>query len=143
MWQSTIRRRPLYSQDAVSPVIGVVLMVAITVILAAVIASFVYGMPLQIQKPWQIGVSINVKQIPGDIFVVTMGGGDDFKRLVSVKGSVHGDYSLCPELSANSTPPLAIGAEMQCLGATPGSDHVVIVGHFNDGSDQVLLDTYL
>jgi archaeal flagellin N-terminal-like domain len=30
--------------DAVSPVIGVILMVAITVILAAVIAAFVFGM---------------------------------------------------------------------------------------------------
>jgi len=33
-----------YDDDAVSPVIGVILMVAITVILAAVIASFVLGL---------------------------------------------------------------------------------------------------
>ncbi|RLG22256.1 type IV pilin, partial [Methanosarcinales archaeon] len=32
------------NEEAVSPVIGVILMVAITVILAAVIASFVFGM---------------------------------------------------------------------------------------------------
>ncbi|MEM2991626.1 MAG: type IV pilin N-terminal domain-containing protein, partial [Halobacteria archaeon] len=32
------------SEEAVSPVIGVILMVAITVILAAVIAAFVFGM---------------------------------------------------------------------------------------------------
>ncbi len=32
------------NEDAVSPVIGVILMVAITVILAAVIAAFVFGM---------------------------------------------------------------------------------------------------
>ena len=34
----------LKEEDAVSPVIGVILMVAITVILAAVIAAFVFGM---------------------------------------------------------------------------------------------------
>ncbi|MFC6755721.1 MULTISPECIES: type IV pilin N-terminal domain-containing protein [Haloarcula] len=34
----------LHDDDAVSPVIGVILMVAITVILAAVIASFVLGL---------------------------------------------------------------------------------------------------
>ena len=34
----------LQDDDAVSPVIGVILMVAITVILAAVIASFVLGL---------------------------------------------------------------------------------------------------
>ncbi|MCE8423204.1 MAG: type IV pilin N-terminal domain-containing protein, partial [Candidatus Methanoperedens sp.] len=32
------------NEDAVSPVIGVILMVAITVILAAVIAAFVFGL---------------------------------------------------------------------------------------------------
>ena len=37
-------RKLLHDDDAVSPVIGVILMVAITVILAAVIASFVLGL---------------------------------------------------------------------------------------------------
>jgi flagellin-like protein len=37
-------RKLLHDEDAVSPVIGVILMVAITVILAAVIASFVLGL---------------------------------------------------------------------------------------------------
>ncbi|MEF8781821.1 MAG: type IV pilin N-terminal domain-containing protein, partial [Haloarculaceae archaeon] len=37
-------KRLLTDDDAVSPVIGVILMVAITVILAAVIASFVLGL---------------------------------------------------------------------------------------------------
>lgn len=39
--------------DAVSPVIGVILMVAITVILAAVIASFVLGLGQQTSQPPQ------------------------------------------------------------------------------------------
>ena len=37
-------------EDAVSPVIGVILMVAITVILAAVIAAFVFGMAGSVTK---------------------------------------------------------------------------------------------
>jgi flagellin-like protein len=37
-------------EDAVSPVIGVILMVAITVILAAVIAAFVFGMASGVSK---------------------------------------------------------------------------------------------
>ncbi len=39
------------NDEAVSPVIGVILMVAITVILAAVIAAFVFGMGPQKQAP--------------------------------------------------------------------------------------------
>ncbi|MDG6244640.1 MAG: type IV pilin N-terminal domain-containing protein [Methanolobus sp.] len=41
----------LDEEDAVSPVIGVILMVAITVILAAVIAAFVFGMGPPEQAP--------------------------------------------------------------------------------------------
>lgn len=41
----------LEEEDAVSPVIGVILMVAITVILAAVIAAFVFGMGPPKQAP--------------------------------------------------------------------------------------------
>ena len=41
----------LEEEDAVSPVIGVILMVAITVILAAVIAAFVFGMGPPEQAP--------------------------------------------------------------------------------------------
>ena len=40
----------LKREDAVSPVIGVILMVAITVILAAVIAAFVFGMASGVSK---------------------------------------------------------------------------------------------
>jgi len=43
-------RKLLHDDDAVSPVIGVILMVAITVILAAVIASFVLGLGDQAQQ---------------------------------------------------------------------------------------------
>jgi len=43
-------KKLLQDDDAVSPVIGVILMVAITVILAAVIASFVLGLGDQAQN---------------------------------------------------------------------------------------------
>ena len=39
------------NEEAVSPVIGVILMVAITVILAAVIAAFVFGMSPPAKAP--------------------------------------------------------------------------------------------
>jgi flagellin-like protein len=46
-----MRLKQLFEEDdAVSPVIGVILMVAITVILAAVIATFVLGLGEQISE---------------------------------------------------------------------------------------------
>jgi len=47
------------NDEAVSPVIGVILMVAITVILAAVIAAFVFGMSGNISKTKGVAVTAN------------------------------------------------------------------------------------
>ena len=54
-----IRKRFTADEDAVSPVIGVILMVAITVILAAVIGTFVLGLGQDIQTNVQAGASVN------------------------------------------------------------------------------------
>jgi flagellin-like protein len=74
-------RKLLKEDDAVSPVIGVILMVAITVILAAVIASFVLGLGDQASQTtpqasmsWDYsGDTYNVK--------VTHDGGDSIKQV--------------------------------------------------------------
>ena len=61
-------------EEAVSPVIGVILMVAITVILAAVIAAFVFGMSGSLsQSP--PNVSIGARSSGTDL-IVTHNGGD-------------------------------------------------------------------
>ncbi|MDI9642568.1 MAG: type IV pilin N-terminal domain-containing protein [Archaeoglobales archaeon] len=64
-------------EKGVSPVIGVILMVAITVILAAVIASFVFGMSGTVTKPKTPGLSL--KRIDTDtisVVITDMGGAD-------------------------------------------------------------------
>jgi flagellin-like protein len=62
--------------EAVSPVIGVVLMVAITVILAAMIASIVMGMTTNIQQTKV--VTAKVSQLDeGTIIAVYYGGTDE------------------------------------------------------------------
>src|SRR5512136_2083342 len=62
-------------EDAVSPVIGVILMVAITVILAAVIAAFVFGMASGVSKTK--AVAATARQIGTNQLVVTYQGGQD------------------------------------------------------------------
>lgn len=130
--------------QAISPVIGVILMVAITVIMAAIIAAAVFAMPVQVQQPWKVG--IDAKQVPGDLILVTVHGGGDYPRLDWINGSVNGDSAACNSgngLSPGTTPPLSVGGVMQCTGATSSGDHLIITGHFNDQSDQVLIDTFL
>ncbi|WP_262176536.1 type IV pilin N-terminal domain-containing protein [Haloarcula laminariae] len=100
----------LRDDDAVSPVIGVILMVAITVILAAVIATFVLG----------LGDSLS-NQAPQASFTCE---GDDL---------VHdgGD-----ELQGDT---LYLANESSSLGGGPYSAGDTIFGNFTDAADTVPL----
>ena len=71
----------LHDRDdrAVSPVIGVILMVAITVILAAVIGAFVFGLGDQIQETApNAQISITEIDVTGDTVTFVHNGGDTF-----------------------------------------------------------------
>lgn len=65
--------------DAVSPVIGVILMVAITVILAAVIASFVFGLGAsadEVQPNTSFAFDYDNESTPGGNVTVTFSDGE-------------------------------------------------------------------
>ena len=84
----------LKEEDAVSPVIGVILMVAITVILAAVIAAFVFGMGPPEQAP-QASIRANADTIGGEsVIKLQHQGGDVVSTLatntrITVSGSAN------------------------------------------------------
>ncbi|EMA21747.1 type IV pilin [Haloarcula marismortui] len=72
-------KRFFNDDDAVSPVIGVILMVAITVILAAVIATFVLGLGDQVSNTApQASFSTDYDSANGQV-AVTHDGGDSIK----------------------------------------------------------------
>ncbi|WP_090379227.1 type IV pilin [Natronobacterium texcoconense] len=74
---------------AVSPVIGVILMVAITVILAAVIATFVLGVGDDIQEDPQAGVSIDdADETEVEVSVTSLGNADGVALVHPSNGSV-------------------------------------------------------
>lgn len=84
--------KALFDDDeAVSPVIGVILMVAITVILAAVIATFVLGLGDQISNTApQASFSFDyTEDSNGDTLQVTHNGGETISAN-ELKGSVSG-----------------------------------------------------
>ena len=62
-------------ESAVSPVIGVILMVAITVILAAVIGAFVFGMGTPEKTP-AANIEITSAEATGDTITLEHRGGD-------------------------------------------------------------------
>lgn len=117
-------------EGAVSPVIGVILMVAITVILAAVIAAFVFGMAGNVSKT-KI-VSFTVVKSAADSITITNMGGQDVGALSSV--SVTGDVSGTIGTRVGATKSFAI---------TSSTRRVIVTGTFTDGTTQVILDTTL
>jgi flagellin-like protein len=127
----------MQNKQAVSPVIGVILMVAITVILAAVIAAFVFGMASNIQTPRD--VSAVVHQAGYDISVVWNGGADN--NIVTFYNITVTNATATTSKGVNGN---AVGLTTTLPGiATPGKDHVVVIAGFNDGSQTVVLDTQM
>jgi archaeal type IV pilus assembly protein PilA len=135
------------NDEAVSPVIGVILMVAITVILAAVIAAFVFGMSGNISKTKIVAVT--AQQPDASHITVTYQGGQDAGSFVSGNVTVTtGNASCSGGQTYTPSPPLLsndVGSSVTAVtaGCYDGKDHVVATGQFGDGSSQVLLDTYI
>jgi archaeal type IV pilus assembly protein PilA len=128
------------NDEAVSPVIGVILMVAITVILAAVIAAFVFGMSGNISKTKVVAATVS--QPTATNVSVTYSGGQDAPSLNCINWTVNSGAITTMGTCGGSTI-VAVGTSTQITGATSGQDHVVAVGYFLDGSSQVILDTYV
>jgi archaeal type IV pilus assembly protein PilA len=120
------------NDEAVSPVIGVILMVAITVILAAVIAAFVFGMAGNIQKT-KVVAATAAQQGANSVYVTYQGGQD--QALVSSITASCG--------AATSTIATRVGSTAEFSTGTASRDHVVATAAFTDGATQVILDTYV
>ncbi|MEM4748183.1 MAG: type IV pilin N-terminal domain-containing protein [Archaeoglobaceae archaeon] len=122
-------------EKGVSPVIGVILMVAITVILAAVIASYVYGLAGTVKKTYN--VAFVVTSVSSNEVTVKYMGGPDHAYVDKCWALVDGDKK-------NDVTTTAIGAISSVSHDKPGqSFDFAITCRFRDGSEQVVLSTRL
>ena len=147
-------------EEAVSPVIGVILMVAITVILAAVIGAFVFGMGGSLKKTYMVGVTAT--QVDSTTIDVTFQGGPDadlVDHLNVTVGGVFYDADKSSDRWINTTETAtngftidspSTGDMVSCSDSSDddnpissGRDHVIVTAEFADGSQQVVLDTYV
>jgi flagellin-like protein len=127
------------NEDAVSPVIGVILMVAITVILAAVIAAFVFGMAGNVQKTKVVAATASQSQ--STVYVTWNGGPDN--NIVSMY-SINITASNAPaDVYGSGSYAATVGNSTAWPGGTSGKDHVTVSAKFTDGTEQVVLDTYV
>jgi len=111
------------NEEAVSPVIGVILMVAITVILAAVIAAFVFGMAGNIQKTKVVAATLS--RINPNLVAVTYQGGQDAGSLIMLNFTVNGQASVVA-WGGSSAPSGVVGVGTAGTGSvTPPSPYTV------------------
>ncbi len=117
MRQTKTQAKTRDDEEAVSPVIGVILMVAITVILAAVIGTFVLGLGDEVEETVTAGVSFETDAIENttSVSVVTMGNAD-FVMLV-------GDHNYQLNPAVNQT-----GQTMTLEHSSSGSSDVPATG---------------
>jgi len=123
------------NERAVSPVIGVILMVAITMVLAGITATMVFSTIGNINQPHMLVATAN--QVSTENIDVTYQGGPDHTSLEWLNFSVNNGIVEHQELNP------AVGYTWRTSGGTSGQDHVVVVGHFVDGTEQIILDTYV
>jgi flagellin-like protein len=121
------------NDDAVSPVIGVILMVAITVILAAVIAMFAFDMAGNMQSGKIVGVTA---KLSGDDIIVTYMGGPDHATLEKLNVIVQGEGEEWEKPGVG---------EKRIVSVTDKEPPftVTVVGKFSDGTEVLLLDKTL
>ncbi|MFC6955451.1 type IV pilin N-terminal domain-containing protein [Halorubellus litoreus] len=114
-------------EDAVSPVIGVILMVAITVILAAVIGAFVLGIGGSQEQVPQ--ASFSFEGTSGNAYTITHEGGDTITTALDIKvdGSDDGDWSA--DISAGDTYTTGSASDsITIVWNSPSSDSSSVIG---------------
>ena len=115
-------------------------MIAITVILAAVIASFVFGMANT--APTSKNVAIIAHKDSTSVITFTNYGGKDVEKLTSIAITAYGDTD-----DYTGTLGTAVASTTKITATTAGdfggNNRVVVVATFLDGTTTVLLDTYI
>lgn len=137
---SIIMKSVVKKDDAVSPVIGTILLVAITVVLVAIVAAVVMGMTGGLQSTKDVGVTVT-PAVPGtadSLATVTFYGGSDVKNLV---GPVKMYNVTSGAVADNASTSFAVGQPYMLKGTLAdfvGQTPVNIVANFTDGSSSVL-----
>ena len=124
-----------HNDDAVSPVVSVILLLAITMILAAIVGSAVFGM-MDSNKPRMI--SFSTERYGDTLTIVNTGG--DMKDLLGLEVRIE-NRDFVPWVGSMDVGSSQIYGSAD--GITESYTHIVIRGTFYPNSEQViLLDTH-
>ncbi|MDF2958053.1 MAG: Archaeal flagellin [Candidatus Alkanophagales archaeon MCA70_species_1] len=126
-------------RKGVSPVIGVILMVAATIVVAAVVLGMLggFGPPKK-----SYSVSVSASRMPDGNISVTFVGGPDASLVSSISVNVTDiDYTNKHDTGTLSSIGGTFMTDNGPYNVTKA--HVVAIATFADGTSQVVLDTYV
>lgn len=135
------RRNSLFKNRGVSPVVGVILMVAVTVILAAVVGQFVLNLADILQQPPQAGVTVTQQydSFNGNyevtVLVNSLPNAD--RVIIQCSADCGSDYSgpqEVAEVGQSASITVADGAEIAILGELGQNNRQVIRTHTVKGN---------
>jgi len=126
------------NDTAVSPILGTVLLVILTVVLFAAIAAMVLGMPNAI--PQNHMLSFTAHQEGEWIYVTYMGGPSQLDVADPGITALVNEQPMSTPFS--KTGHIEVGTSAKTLG-TLGKDHVVVTVVFKDARSLVMLDTWV
>ena len=137
-------------EEAVSPVIGVILMVAIVVILAAVIAAFVFGMAGTSSTTKNVAMTVAMGQVEAgfpNVGIITLQGGSDLKYVTLLEYSINGTApkGVRPNTGgdtaiAAANYPLSVGTLVTTGQNSIKNSRLILTATFADGTQQVVFD---
>lgn len=126
--------RLLTDDDAVSPVIAVILMVAITVVLAAVIGTFVLGVGGKQSTAPQVSLSFEYDSAAGTVSVVHDGGSELDPATLSVKESGSSD-----DISVNAGGGVLSSSDVVASGNYESGETIKVVWRDPESKDSTVL----
>ena len=140
-------------EKAVTPIVGTIMLVALTVILAAIVAAFLFGFAGQSLQTTHI-VSATMQRVNATSVSVTYYGGQDAAALLGMIFTVNDKTNVTVttgstlvtvsenQVTANSgTVPIGLGVTIPAT--NPKKDHIIITGLFSDGSSAIIAESTL
>jgi len=129
--------------DGVSPVIGTILLVAITVVLVAIISAVVMGMTNDIGSSKVVGVQVTPNDATS-VFVTITGGANagELTNLFVYADSISGDFNNSTATTGKPTVGKPYNFTFKNLTTglatiTPGQHTFSVVGQFSDGNQTI------
>ena len=129
------------SKRGVSPVIGVILMVAATIVIAGVVMTMLGGFSPP-KKTYTVSISGSKNSTGGIILTCT--GGPDYAMVDYINLTLNGTDQKPGWGEVDGKNEITVGSSHGWTGGnTTAADHIVAVATFIDGTKQVVLDTYV